>query len=219
VIKRCLSLVLAGLAFNAWAGAPSADDLAACQAGASHGRTQVSAISFQAMSEEEGYWKGYTATTVTFKGKTVGYARKDHEQGIAFNERVYPLKQARLINLSRGEFSDQGPSAVLVHRHEQVHGEGNTDLGFAEHGSRQAGLCRDWQAARWWRCGSLTAWPGHAPNASPCLCRQCISGESSRGHSTRRSAVKPGAIQSLSIASSPTCVTLRKVETRVNLLT
>lgn len=107
VIKRCLSLVLAGLAFNAWAGAPSADDLAACQAGASHGRTQVSEISFQAMSEVEGYWKGYTATTVMFKGKTVGYARKDHEQGIAFNGRVYPLKQAKLINLSRGEFSDQ----------------------------------------------------------------------------------------------------------------
>ncbi len=107
VIKRCLSLLLAGLASKAWAGAPSADDLAACQAGAAHGRTQVTEISFQAMSEEENYGKGYTATTVTFKGKAVGYARNDHEQGIAFNGRVYPLRQTKLINLSRGEFNNQ----------------------------------------------------------------------------------------------------------------
>lgn len=107
MIKRCLSILLAGLAVSAVAAPPSADDLAACQIGAAHGRTQLTEISFQTLTEEDDYWKGYTATTVIFNGKTLGYARKDQEQGIAFNGRVYPLRQAKLINLSREEFNDQ----------------------------------------------------------------------------------------------------------------
>lgn len=107
LIKRCAVIVLAALAINAWAAPPTQEELNACQAGASTGRTQVTEIPRQLLTEEEDYWRGYTATTSTFQGKTVGYARKANEEGLAFNGRVYPLKQAKLINLSREEFSDQ----------------------------------------------------------------------------------------------------------------
>lgn len=107
VIKRCAALMLAALAINAWAGVPTQKELAACQAGTSTAQTLVTEIPRQALTEEDDYWQGYTATTSVFKGKAVGYARKGSEEGVAFNGRVYPLRQAKLINLARGEFNDQ----------------------------------------------------------------------------------------------------------------
>jgi hypothetical protein len=107
VIKRCVALVLTALACNAWAGVPTQDDLAACQAGTQRGRTHVTEIDRQVLSEEDDYWRGYSASTSIFRGRAVGHASKDQDEGIAFNGRVYPLKQAKLINLSREEFNDQ----------------------------------------------------------------------------------------------------------------
>lgn len=107
VIKNCIATALALSAFSAVAAKPTADDIAACLSGKSHGHTTATEIPFQDLNEEDDYWKGYAATTVDFRGNSVGYARKGERQGIAFNRRVYPIEQATLLNMPRAEFDDQ----------------------------------------------------------------------------------------------------------------
>lgn len=103
----CMAFMLTSFALQALAHAPNTDDLAACQSGANHGNTLATEIPFQTLSEKSDSWNGYTVTTVTFKNKSVGYASKGREQGIAFNGRVYPIKDAKLINLSQEDFNAQ----------------------------------------------------------------------------------------------------------------
>lgn len=106
MIKEILTAVLTLSVFSAIAGRPSADDVSACEKGKSHGHTTVTEIPLQELNEEDDYWKGYTATTVEFKGKSVGYARKGEAEGIAFNRRVYPIAQATPTNMPRDQFND-----------------------------------------------------------------------------------------------------------------
>lgn len=106
-MKVCLATVLLALSFSALAAQPRSSDFAACQSGMSQAHTVVTEIPFQTLTEEDDYWKGYTATTVQFKGKSVGYARKGEAQGVAFNGRVYPIAQAEVVNMPQAEFDDQ----------------------------------------------------------------------------------------------------------------
>lgn len=92
---------------QALAGRPGPDDLAACQAGATRGQVRVTSIAFQAMTEDDDYWQGYAAVTVSFKGVTIGHARRDGDEAIAFNQRVYPLRQAKTIGWALTEFRHQ----------------------------------------------------------------------------------------------------------------
>jgi hypothetical protein len=104
VAAGAVALILSGL--SAMAARPNADDIAACQNGKSHGRITVTDIPFQDLNEEEDYCSGYTATTVDFKGKSVGYAKKGEAEGIAFNRRVYLIAQATPTNIPRDQFND-----------------------------------------------------------------------------------------------------------------
>lgn len=104
--KEILTAALTLSIFSAIAARPNADDIAACLNGKSHGLTTVTEIPFQELNEEDGYWNGFTATTVEFKGKSVGYARKGEAEGIAFNRRVYPIAQATPTNIPRDQFND-----------------------------------------------------------------------------------------------------------------
>ncbi len=106
MIKEILTVALTLSVFSAIAARPNADDIAACQNGKSHGLTTVTEIPFQELSEEDDYWRGYTATTVEFKGKSIGYAKKGDAEGIAFNRRVYPIAQADPTNMPRSQFND-----------------------------------------------------------------------------------------------------------------
>jgi hypothetical protein len=89
-------------------------------------------VSFQAMSEKEGYWRGYTAKTVTFKGQTVGYARMDRlgmelcsgglmnepdEAWIRQQLESCPLDELWNIADLRFDFSDDTPMHVVRHHH------------------------------------------------------------------------------------------------------
>lgn len=106
MIKEVLTTALTLSVFSAMAARPNTDDIAACQKGKSHGLTTVTEIPFQELNEEDDYWNGYTATTVEFKGKSVGYAKKGEQEGIAFNRRVYPIAQANPTNMPRDQFND-----------------------------------------------------------------------------------------------------------------
>lgn len=106
MIKQCLTAALTLSILSAIAGKPNADDIAACQNGKSHGLTTVTEIPFQELNEEDDYWKGYTATTVDFKGKSVGYAKKGEAEGLAYNGRVYLVTQATPMNIPRAQFND-----------------------------------------------------------------------------------------------------------------
>jgi hypothetical protein len=106
VIKQCLASALALSILSASAGQPNAIDIAACLSGKSQGLTTVTEIRFQDLNEEDDYWKGYTATTVVFRGKAVGYAKKGEAEGLAFNGRVYPIAQATPINIPRPQFNE-----------------------------------------------------------------------------------------------------------------
>lgn len=106
MIKEILTAALTLSVFSAIAGRSSADDISACQNGKSHGLTTVTEIPFQELNEEDAYWRGYTATTVEFKGKSVGYAKKGEAEAIAFNRRVYPIAQATPTNMPRDQFND-----------------------------------------------------------------------------------------------------------------
>ena len=107
MIRNCLAAILLLCTFGALAAKPSAADIAACQNGKSQGGTTATEIPFQILTEEDDYWRGYTAITVEFKGKSIGRAKKGDDQGIAYNRRVYPISQAQLLNMSRAEFDDQ----------------------------------------------------------------------------------------------------------------
>lgn len=107
MIKRLLASALILLPLFATAAQPSKSAFSACQTGASSGGAKVRSIPFNSITEDDEYWDGWTANTADFKGKTVGYARKGDAEGIAYAGRVYPLKLARLINVSRAEYADQ----------------------------------------------------------------------------------------------------------------
>lgn len=107
VMKRLLSFALMLVPLFSTAAPPSTAAFSACQNGASSGVVKVEPIPFNSITEDDEYWEGWTANTVDFKGRTVGYARKGDAEGIAYAGRVYPLNLARLINVSRAEYVDQ----------------------------------------------------------------------------------------------------------------
>lgn len=103
---KVLTAALALSIFSAVAAPPNADDIAACLNGKSQRLTTVREIPFQSLSEEDDYWKGYTATTVNFKGNAIGYAKKGEAEGIVFKRRVYPIAQATPTNIPQAQFND-----------------------------------------------------------------------------------------------------------------
>lgn len=107
VMKRLLTFALMLVPLFSTAAPPSKAAFSACQNGASSGVVKVEPMPFNSISEDDEYWEGWTANTVDFKGRTVGYARKGDAEGIAYAGRVYPLNLARLINVSRAEYVDQ----------------------------------------------------------------------------------------------------------------
>jgi hypothetical protein len=102
--KTILLTLLLFYNLSAFAGPPTKSLLDTCAHGKAAGGVRLDIIPFNTINETDNYWRGYTANYTEYRDKEIGYAKKGDLQGISYDNKVYALTDAKILNIAKADY-------------------------------------------------------------------------------------------------------------------